>query len=90
MTNAPIITGADVPALGDSHVRVSERVKREFGDILLTTGAWGTMRIEFDGTYELQRKKYPFYIVESYISHPVSWVQKGFSRSVLQPTLNWS
>src|SRR5215831_7188560 len=55
---------ADVPALGDSHVRVSERVKREFGDILLTTGAWGTMRIEFDGTYELQRKKYPFYIVE--------------------------
>jgi ATP-dependent Lon protease len=55
---------ADVPALGDSHVRVSERVKREFGDILLTTGAWGTMRIEFDSTYELQRKKYPFYIVE--------------------------
>jgi ATP-dependent Lon protease len=44
---------ADVPALGDSHVRVSERVKREFGDILLTTGAWGTMRIEFDSTYEL-------------------------------------
>jgi hypothetical protein len=30
---------ADVPALGDNHVRVSERVKREFGDILLTTGA---------------------------------------------------
>ena len=55
---------ADVPALGDSHVRVSERVKREFGDILLTTGAWGTMRIEFDGTYELKRKKYPFNIVD--------------------------
>lgn len=55
---------ADVPALGDSHVRVNERVKREFGDILLTTGAWGTMRIEFDGTYELKRKKYPFNIVE--------------------------
>ena len=46
---------ADVPALGDSHVRVNERVKREFGDVLLTTGAWGTMRIEFDGTYELKR-----------------------------------
>jgi ATP-dependent Lon protease len=55
---------ADVPALGDSHVRVSERVKREFGDILLTTGAWGTMRVEFDGTYELKGKKYPFNIAE--------------------------
>jgi len=54
----------DVPALGDSHVRVNERVKREFGDILLTTGAWGTMRVEFDGTYELKGKKYPFCIVE--------------------------
>jgi ATP-dependent Lon protease len=55
---------ADVPALGDNHVRVSERVKREFGDILLTTGAWGTMRIEFDGTYELRGRKYPFCIAE--------------------------
>jgi len=45
MTNEPIIDWADVPALGDNHVRVSERVKREFGDILLTTGAWGTMRM---------------------------------------------
>ena len=45
-------------------MRVNERVKREFGDLLLTTGAWGTMRIEFDGTYELKRKKYPFNIVE--------------------------
>jgi ATP-dependent Lon protease len=55
---------ADVPALGDNHVRVSDRVKREFGDILLTTGAWGTMRIEFDGTYELRGRKYPFCIAE--------------------------
>src|SRR4029453_11666077 len=55
---------ADVPALGDSHVRVNERVKKEFGDILLTTGAWGTMRVEFDGTYELKGKKYPFCIVD--------------------------
>src|SRR3989454_5627521 len=55
---------ADVPALGDSHVRVNERVKREFGDVLLTTGAWGTMQVEFDGTYELKGKKYPFCIVE--------------------------
>jgi ATP-dependent Lon protease len=55
---------ADVPALGDSHVRISERVEREFGDVLLTTGAWGTMRIEFDGTYELKGRKYPFNIAE--------------------------
>jgi ATP-dependent Lon protease len=55
---------ADVPALGDNHVRVSDRVKRRFDDILLTTGAWGTMRIEFDGTYELRGRKYPFCIAE--------------------------
>ena len=43
---------ADVPALGDSNVRVSDRVLKEFGDTLLTSGAWGTMKIEFDPEYD--------------------------------------
>jgi ATP-dependent Lon protease len=53
---------ADVPAIGDRHVRVSERVKQEFGEILLTTGAWGTMTIEFDDTVEIGNSKFPFCI----------------------------
>lgn len=51
---------ADVPALGDAHVRVAERVIKEFGDILLTSGAWGTMRIEFDPDYKIGNHAYPF------------------------------
>src|SRR6266436_7825178 len=39
---------ADVPALGENTVRVSQKVLRQFGDILLTSGAWGTMVIEYD------------------------------------------
>lgn len=55
---------ADVPALGDNRVRVSERVIREFGDVLLTSGAWGTMRVEFEPSYTIGRKAYPFRIDE--------------------------
>ena len=28
----------------------------------LTSGAWGTMEIEYDGTYEIKGKKFPFYV----------------------------
>jgi ATP-dependent Lon protease len=55
---------ADVPALGESTVRVSQRVLKEYGDVLLTSGAWGTMGVEYDATYEIKGRKYPFYIKE--------------------------
>ena len=55
---------ADVPALGDNTVRVSSRILDQYGDILLTSGAWGTMAIEYDATYEIKSRKYPFYIRE--------------------------
>ena len=55
---------ADVPALGDSTVRVAQRVLEEHRDVLLTSGAWGTMVIEYDATYELKGKRFPFYIRE--------------------------
>src|SRR5207249_3406884 len=55
---------ADVPALGDPTVRVAPRLLEEHRDVLLTSGAWGTMVIEYDATYELKSKKYPFYIRE--------------------------
>ncbi len=53
---------ADVPALGDNTVRIAPKVLEEYGDILLTSGAWGTMEIEYDGTYEIKGKKFPFYV----------------------------
>jgi ATP-dependent Lon protease len=55
---------ADVPALGESNVRISQRVLKEYGDVLLTSGAWGTMVVEYDATYEIKSRKYPFYIRE--------------------------
>jgi ATP-dependent Lon protease len=55
---------ADVPALGENTVRVSQKVLRQYGDVLLTSGAWGTMVIEYDATYEIRGRKYPFYIKE--------------------------
>src|SRR5205809_6828220 len=42
---------ADVPALGDNTVRIAPKVLEEYGDVLLTSGAWGTLEIEYDGTY---------------------------------------
>lgn len=53
---------AEVPAIGENYVRVSPSLLHKFGDVLLTSGAWGTAVIEYDPSYELGRKKYPFYI----------------------------
>ena len=53
---------ADVPALGDNTVRVAPKILEQYGDVLLTSGAWGTMEIEYDGTYEIKGKKFPFYV----------------------------
>jgi len=53
---------AEVPALGDNFVRVSNLVLRDYGDSLLVGGAWGTLTVEYDPQYELKGRKYPFYI----------------------------
>jgi len=55
---------AEVPALGENHVRIGQRVLRNYGDLLLTGGAWGTMTIEYDAHYELKGRIYPFLIRE--------------------------
>jgi ATP-dependent Lon protease len=55
---------AEVPALDDNFVRVSPAVLRDHGEILLTGGAWGTMTLEYDASYELKGRIYPFYIRE--------------------------
>ncbi len=53
---------AEVPALGDNFVRISAKVLDEYGEALLTGGAWGTMTIEYDARYEIRGRIYPFYI----------------------------
>src|ERR1022692_4363499 len=53
---------ASVPALGDDTVRVAQKVLGQYADVLMTSGAWGTMEREYDGTYEIKSRKYPFYI----------------------------
>jgi ATP-dependent Lon protease len=55
---------ATVPALGDDTVRVAQKILARDGDVLMTSGAWGTMEIEYDGTYEIKGRKYPFYVRE--------------------------
>ena len=55
---------AEVPALGDNFVRVSQKVLQDYAEILLTGGAWGTMTIEYDARYEIKGRIYPFLIRE--------------------------
>jgi ATP-dependent Lon protease len=55
---------ASVPALGDDTVRIGPKVLEQYRDVLMTSGAWGTMVIEYDATYEIKARKYPFYVRE--------------------------
>jgi ATP-dependent Lon protease len=55
---------AEVPALGDNTVRVGPRVLEQYRDILMTSGAWGTMVIEYDSSYEIKGRIFPFYVRE--------------------------
>ena len=55
---------AEVPALGDNFVRISQKVLADYGETLLTGGAWGTMTIEYDPRYEIKGRIYPFFIRE--------------------------
>jgi len=55
---------AEVPALGDNFVRISARVLDEYGEALLTGGAWGTMTIEYDARYEIRGRIFPFFVRE--------------------------
>src|SRR5207249_9347708 len=56
--------GATVAVAGDDTVRDGQKMLAEGGDVLMTGGAWGTMEVEYDGTYEIKGRKYPFYIRE--------------------------
>jgi len=72
---------ADIGALGDQNIRIHPYIIAEYGDILLTTGAWGTIEISFDGSFALKAKKYPF-IITRFIPFQItkidlnSWINK--------------
>jgi ATP-dependent Lon protease len=53
---------ADIPALGSNTVRVSPVVLKDWQDLLLGPGAWGSMEIEYDASYVLKNNIYPFYL----------------------------
>ncbi|MGH7863026.1 MAG: BREX system Lon protease-like protein BrxL [Candidatus Dormibacteraceae bacterium] len=55
---------ADIPAIGESTARIAPAVLRRYEDILLTSGAWGTVEVEHEPEYELKGIKYPFVVRE--------------------------
>jgi ATP-dependent Lon protease len=55
---------ADIGALGDQNIRIDPYIIAEYGEVLLTTGAWGTIEITFDGSMSIRSKKYPFIITK--------------------------
>jgi len=55
---------ADIPAIGDANIRIQPDVISQYGETLLTTGAWGTVKIAFDQFFNIKSKKYPFIVTE--------------------------
>lgn len=54
----------DVTALGNQYIRINPHLIAEYGDILLTTGAWGVFKIVYDESYVMRKKMYPFLVTE--------------------------
>lgn len=54
----------DVTSLGNQYVRIDGNLIAEYGDMLLTTGAWGVFRIVYDESYVIRKKLYPFLMIE--------------------------
>ncbi len=55
---------ADVPAIGETTVRVASSVRTRYEDMLLTAGAWGQMTIEYEPSAEIDNVRYPFCITD--------------------------
>jgi len=55
---------ADIPAIGENTARIAPGVLRRYEDILLTSGAWGTIEVEHEPEYQLRGVKYPFVVRE--------------------------
>lgn len=55
---------ADIPAIGENTARINQGVLKRYEDILLTSGAWGTVEVEHEPEYELKGVKFPFVVRE--------------------------
>lgn len=55
---------ADVAAIGENTVRVSPSVRTRYEDVLLTSGAWGQMTVEYDPAVEIDKKRHPFCVTD--------------------------
>ncbi len=55
---------AEIGVLGDQYVRISPYIIAEYGDILLTTGAWGTIEVAFDTSFVIRGRLYPFVVID--------------------------
>lgn len=52
---------ADISCLGNQYVRIDDPfLIAEYGEILLTTGAWGVFTITYDDSLVMRNKLYPF------------------------------
>jgi len=54
---------AEIAVLGDQFIRVSPYVIAEYGDVLLSSGSWGTITIVFD-PYKIKSRLYPFLVTD--------------------------
>lgn len=55
---------SEIGTIGDQSIRVSPFIIAEYGDILLTSGAWGTAQVSFDPFYKRGGKLYPFVLTD--------------------------
>jgi len=54
----------DVSALGNQYIRIDKDIIEEYGETILTTGAWGVFTIVYDDSFKMRNKLYPFLITK--------------------------
>lgn len=54
----------NVSCLGNQHIRIDSHLISEYGEVLLTTGAWGVFKIVYDESYVMRNKLFPFLVTE--------------------------
>ncbi len=54
----------DVTSLGNQYVRIDPYLIAEYGETLLTTGAWGVFKIVYDESFMMRKRLYPFLVTE--------------------------
>lgn len=53
----------DIPSLGEDKVRIEPRLLEQYGQALLTTGAWGTAHVVYDPSVAVSRSRIAPYLI---------------------------